>query len=242
MGKPILLIVDDEAKIRNGIYTYIHLNAEWLGNIYTAENGEEALEMIYKYRPDVMLLDVQMPVKNGFEVMAEAIAAKVCPKTIILSGYDEFEYAQKAIRLGALDYILKPCRPDEIIKKIKEVLNIKEEESPGEGDEEETNPIIEAAKRYITEHYKEDLSLAMVAENAKVTAPYISTLFTKYEHCGFIEYLNQYRVERAKLFLRDYGLKTYEVAYKVGFKDEKYFSKVFKKITGMSPSEFRKTI
>lgn len=74
-----------------------------------------------------------------------------------------------------------------------------------------------------------------------MTPPYISTLFTKYEHCGFVEYLNQYRVERAKLFLRDYGLKTYEVAYKVGFKDEKYFSKVFKKITGMSPSEYRKS-
>ena len=73
-----------------------------------------------------------------------------------------------------------------------------------------------------------------------VTPPYLSTLFTKYENCGFIDYLNQFRVERAKMFLHDYGLKTYEVAYKVGFQDEKYFSRVFKRITGKSPSEYRK--
>lgn len=238
MGKPTLLIADDEAKIRNGIYTYIHLNADWLGEIYTVENGEEALEMIYKYKPDVMLLDVQMPVKNGFEVMTEAIAAKVCPKTIILSGYDEFKYAQKAIRLGAIDYILKPCRPDEIVKKIREVLNFEEEEAP----EDESNPIVEAAKKYIMEHYEEEISLAMVAESTKVTSSYLSTLFTRYENCGFVDYLNQFRIERAKMFLGDYGLKTYEVAYKVGFRDEKYFSKVFKKVTGMNPSEYRKTL
>ncbi len=238
MGKPSLLIADDEAKIRNGIYTYIRLNADWLDNIYLADNGEEALELIYKYEPDVMLLDVQMPVKDGFEVMSEAIAAKVCPKTIILSGYDEFKYAQKAIRYGAVDYILKPCRPDDIIKKIKEVLNLEEDHGP----QEETNSIVEAAKKYITEHYEEEITLAMVAQNAKVTSPYLSTLFARYEKCGFVDYLNQFRVERAKMYLGEYGIKTYEVAHKVGFLDEKYFSKVFKKVTGMCPSEYKKTL
>jgi len=231
-----LLIADDEPKVRNGMYTYLKLNAEWL-DIYLAENGEEALNIIYKYKPDVMLLDIHMPIKDGFEVMTEAIAAKVCPKTIILSGYDEFKYAQKAIRLGAVDYILKPCRPDEIVKKIKEILAIREEIFS----EEEFNPIVEAAKKYIAEHYDEEITLAKVAEKASVTSPYLSALFTKYEKCGFVDYLNNYRIERAKMYLSNYGIKTYQVAYKVGFKDEKYFSKQFKKVTGMSPSEYRKT-
>ncbi len=241
MHKPKLLIVDDEAKIRNGIFTYISHNATWLGEIYQAENGEEALHMIYQYEPDIMLLDVQMPVKDGFDVMEEAVRSGVCPKTIILTGHDEFKYAQKALRLGAVDYILKPCRPGDIVQKMKELLSITEVEEPDVMKyREEANPIIEAAKKYIMDHYDQGLSLAEVADKVKVTPPYLSTLFTKYENCGFIDYLNQFRVERAKMFLHDYGLKTYEVAYKVGFQDEKYFSRVFKRITGKSPSEYRK--
>ncbi|MDD2968844.1 MAG: response regulator [Lachnospiraceae bacterium] len=241
MNRPKLLIVDDEAKIRNGIYTYISHNAAWLGEIYQAENGEEALKIIYKYEPDMMLLDVQMPIKDGFDVMEEAVKSGVCPKTIILTGHDEFKYAQKALRLGAVDYILKPCRPGDIVQKMKEILSITEVVEPDtDQDKEDVNPIIDAAKKYIMDHYDQTLSLAEVADKVKVTPPYLSTLFTRYENCGFIDYLNQFRVERAKMFLHDYGLKTYEVAYKVGFQDEKYFSRVFKRITGKSPSEYRK--
>ncbi len=235
MAKMTLLIVDDEAKIRNGMYTYLKIHAEWLQEIYTAENGKEALDIIFKYKPTVMLLDVQMPMKNGFEVMTESIRAGLCPKTIILSGYDEFKYAQTALRLGAVDYILKPCRPQDILEKIGHILKISKP-----GTEEEKNPIIGEAKKYLIEHYEEDISLAMVAEAVKVTPSYLSTLFSKYEKCGFIDYLNQYRIEQAKIFLSDTGLKTYEVAFQTGFRDEKYFSKVFKKITGLNPSEYRR--
>lgn len=240
MSKTTLLIVDDEAKIRNGMYTYLKIHADWLQEIYTAENGKEALDIIYKYKPTIMLLDVQMPMKDGFEVMTESIRADVCPKTIILSGYDEFKYAQSALRLGAVDYILKPCRPKDIMDKISSILKV-DMDSLGSDQLEEHNPIIEEAKKYLIEHYEEDISLALVAEVVKVTPSYLSTLFTKYEKCGFIDYLNQYRVEQAKIFLSDTGLKTYEVAFRVGFRDEKYFSRVFKKITGLNPSEYRKS-
>ena len=236
MIKKSLLIVDDESKIRNGIYTYLSLHADWLDPIYLAENGEEAKELIFKYKPDAMLLDVQMPVMDGFEVMTAAVNANICPKTIILSGYDEFKYAQNALRLGAVDYILKPCRPTDILKKLCEILEVEEQE---ETDEKEHHPIIEVTKKYLKEHYEEDISLVLLADMTKVTPAYLSRLFTKHEKCGFIDYLNQLRVEQAKIFLTDLGLKNYEVAYRVGFRDEKYFAKVFKKITGLSPSEFR---
>lgn len=238
MSKVTLLIVDDEAKIRNGMYTYLKIHADWLREIYTAENGKEALDIIFKYKPTVMLLDVQMPMKNGFEVMTESIRAEVCPKTIILSGYDEFKYAQAALRLGAVDYILKPCRPQDILDKIRHISGVDKLETEKE---EGHNPIIEEAKKYLMEHYEEDILLATVAEAVKVTPCYLSTLFSKYENCGFVDYLNQYRIEQAKIFLSDTGLKTYEVAFRTGFRDEKYFSKVFKKITGLNPSEYRKS-
>ena len=112
-----LLIADDEDMIRNGIAKYIKLHTDRYETIYLAKNGQEALDIIYRHKPDIMLLDVQMPHKDGIEVMQEAYRAGVLPCTIILSGYDEFRYAQQAIRLGARDYLLKPSRSSDILKK-----------------------------------------------------------------------------------------------------------------------------
>lgn len=243
MKKRTLLIVDDEAKIRNGILTYLRVHAGFLTEIYEAENGVQALDIIYKQRPDAMLLDVQMPEKDGFQVLKEAIQTNVCPKTIILSGYDEFKYAQSALRMGVVDYILKPCRPTEIVEKLKQIFEIcNEAEEKESEDEEQRNHVIEAAKEYMRQHYEEELTLVSVAEQVKVSPSYLSSLFSKYEQCGFVDYLSNYRIEQSKMYLHDAGMKTYEVAYKVGFRDEKYYSKVFKKLTGASPSEYRKSL
>ena len=91
-----LLIADDEDMIRNGIAKYIKLHTDRYETIYLAKNGQEALDIIYRHKPDIMLLDVQMPHKDGIEVMQEAYRAGVLPCTIILSGYDEFRYAHPA--------------------------------------------------------------------------------------------------------------------------------------------------
>lgn len=243
-----LLIVDDEDNIRTGIETYLRLNSKLIDNIYTARNGTEALEHIIKYKPDLMLIDVQMPYKDGLTVMKEARSAGICPKTIILSGYDEFQYAQKALRYGASDYLLKPCRPTEILTKLESLIEVKEskeEASIGSVDkniEKQANRFVDIAVEYINEHYMEDLTLTIVSERVGVTSAYLSTLFSQTLNCGFIDFLNKVRIDRACNYLYNCQLKTYEVAYKVGFHDEKYFTKVFKKITGMNPSQFRKTL
>jgi two-component system response regulator YesN len=244
-----LLIVEDEDNIRNGIETYIRLNSKCIDKIYTASNGSEALEKIYEYKPELMLIDVQIPHKDGLTVMKEAKAAGVCPKTIILSGYDQFEYAQKAIRYGALDYLLKPSRPTDILSKIENLIPEKEREDKKEVTQEgkdykekQVNRFVTMAVDYINENYMSDLTLKVVADQVGVTSAYLSTLFTQTLDCGFIDYLNQIRIDRACNFLHDNQLKTYEVAYKVGFHDEKYFTKVFKKILGLSPSQYRKTM
>lgn len=237
-----LLIADDEDVIRNGIAKYVQLHTDRFDKIYLASNGQEAIEAIFRDKPDIMLLDVQMPLKDGIEVMQEAKRAGIMPCTLILSGYDEFRYCQQAIRYGARDYLLKPVRSSDILQKINEAADalfgiekVKVEKETGE-----KNRLVELAKEYMAEHYFENLTLVNVAQKVGITAGYLSTLFSQKVDKGFVDYLNELRIDHACTYLQQDYLKTYEIAYKVGFNDEKYFSKVFKKITGQSPSEYRK--
>ena len=124
-----LMIVDDEEEIRNGIQNVIQWEANDIIVCGEAANGKEALKLIEELSPDVLLLDIRMPVMGGIELL-ETIASKNLPvKSIILSGYDDFSYAQNALKLGASDYLLKPCRPEEIIKTVLKVKNIIEDEN-----------------------------------------------------------------------------------------------------------------
>lgn len=237
-----LLIADDEDVVRNGLEKYIRLHTERFEKIYTAENGEQALEIILRYKPELMLLDVQMPVLSGIDVMKEAKKAGCLPATIIFSGYDEFAYAQEALRQGAKDYLLKSCRSSDILKRIHELaddLLAENGDSEKAGNFAEKTNLIGRAKEYIDEHYYENISQIQVADVIGITPGYLSTLFTKNVGCGFTDYLNQVRIHHACAYLRQNLLKTYEIAFKVGYRDEKYFSKVFKKLTGVSPKEYR---
>lgn len=238
-----LLIVDDEDTIRNGIAKYIQLHTDRFDQICTASNGEEAVEIIFRSKPDIMILDMQMPIMDGIEVMREAERAGILPYTLVLSGYDEFRYCQQALRLGARDYLLKPVRSSDILNMVheaadelfgKDTLSIQEIAG-------EKNKLVEIAREYVQEHYFEKISLTDVADKIGVTPGYLSTLFQKQLDKGFIDFLNEVRIERACTYLQQNYLKTYEIAYKVGFNDEKYFSKVFKKLKGCSPSEYKKT-
>jgi two-component system response regulator YesN len=254
-NKVRLLIAEDEETIRRSIKNFIKNNTHYIDEIFEASNGQEALDCIYRYRPHIMFLDIQMPVKDGLTVMKEATAAGVCPKTIILSGHSEFEYVQQALRCKAVDYLLKPCRSTEILQKVEAIarkefddfsaMNTPEHSAgtahSGQADVH-TNRLVNAAMDYMNDHYPEDLTLPLVADIIGVTASYLSTLFSHTLGCGFVDCLNKIRIERSCDYFIDDRLKNYEVAYHVGFHDEKYFSNVFKKLKGVSPSEYRNTL
>lgn len=237
-----LLIADDEDMIRRGTAKYIRLHTDRFEKIYEAENGQEAIDCILKYQPDILLLDVQMPLKNGIDVMRAADKAGLHPVTVILSGYDEFRYAQQAIKYGAKEYLLKPARAADILACLDRLADEYFGKTTGQAAEDtkdQTSYLIKEAREYIAEHYFENLALGDVAEHVGISGGYLSTLFMQQLGCGFVEYLNEIRIDRSCSYLEQNYLKTYEIAYKVGFRDEKYFSRVFKKIKGMSPKEYR---
>jgi two-component system response regulator YesN len=231
-GRVKLLIADDEENARNGLARYVEANSRVVGKVYVAGDGQEALDAILRHHPDVVVIDVRMPLMSGLDVIREAQRAGVSPNVIVLSGYDEFRYAQQAIRLGVSDYLLKPFRPTDLLPMIERLA--------GAGDGERRHGLVHMACDYIDEHYMEDLSLKVVAGYVGITPTYLSTLFTQCLGQGFVSRLNAVRVQRACAYLRDRRMKTYEVAFKVGFHDEKYFTKVFKKVMGVAPAQYRK--
>lgn len=113
-----VLVADDEEFIRKGIIAVISkMNYEM--DFTEATNGEEAVTAIEKSRPDIVLLDIKMPLMNGIEVLESCRKNNLEAKFVIISGYSEFDFAQKALNLGADGYVLKPIDPE----KIEEVLN-----------------------------------------------------------------------------------------------------------------------
>ncbi len=238
-----LLIAEDEDPIRKGVVKYIQLHTDRFSNIYEAENGQEAVDLLLKHQPDMLLLDMQMPLKGGMDVMREAEKAGIYPITIVLSGYDEFKYAQQAIKFGAKEYLLKPVRAAEILSLLNRLADEYIETAGYTGKERDAvpeNPLVRLAKEYIEEHYAEDLSLAEISEELGISKGYLSTMFKSSLGCGFVDFLHQVRIDHACCYLEQNYLKNYEIAYKVGFRDEKYFSRIFKKMKGVSPREYRR--
>lgn len=132
-----ILIVEDEVKIRTGMSKLISEHTEHTV-VGEARNGKEGLELIRGLRPELVISDIRMPVMGGLEMLEEVKRLGIRCHFIVLSGYSEFEYAQKALRYGVDDYLLKPLAPedvtsllDKIQAKIDEETQITEQSTEG---------------------------------------------------------------------------------------------------------------
>ena len=154
----------------------------------------------------------------------------------------EAENGQEALKFGAKDYFLKPMRAADILECLNRLADeyIGADKAGSDRGRENVNPFVKEAVDYIREYYMQEISLSEIAQKLGISASYLSTLLNQGLGCGFTDYLNQVRIERACCYLEQNYLKNCEIAYKVGFRDEKYFSKVFKKIKGISPKDYRK--
>jgi two-component system response regulator YesN len=141
-----LMLVDDEEDVREGVVQEINWQAYGFEVVDKAENGQEALELMEKHVPDIVVTDIQMPFMNGLQ-MAELVRQKYpMTKIIILTGHDEFEYAQKAVKLHIDEYVLKPFSSQELLQAILKVKNRMDEEIAQKED-----------MQILKEHYRESL-------------------------------------------------------------------------------------
>lgn len=116
-----MIVAEDEQSFREGILTLVDWKMYGIEIVGEAENGKQALEMIHNDPPDLLLTDIRMPFLNGLDLIREAKAAGYEFHSVLLTGYNEFEYAKEAIKLGVSDYLLKPCMPHDIIRVIMDI-------------------------------------------------------------------------------------------------------------------------
>lgn len=122
-----VVIADDEMIIREGIRESIDWESLGMEVVAEAEDGEEALEAAIMHQADLLLVDLNMPIMNGIQLMGELRERQLPCRIVIVTGHDEFQYAQKAIRFGVEDYILKPIDPDLLmaaLRKIREQIEL----------------------------------------------------------------------------------------------------------------------
>lgn len=261
-----LLIVDDESLTR----LYIRQNISKLDEKWEmageASDGAEALQFLASNKVDLVITDIRMPVMDGLELCAKMYHKYPGQRTVILSGYDEFSYAQQAIRYGVDDYLLKPVVEEELQAALqKAAANIGKdagrlkahvftEESPlkTSGSSlingrqlEPSDPAIEQtvvnfALDYINCHYCEPISLVQLAEHAGVTSNYLSSIFHKQVGESYIKYLTRVRMEQAaKLLKAKPPEKISKVSEKIGYVSVKHFLNVFKQHFNCTPGEYR---
>ena len=267
-----VVIIDDEPIIVEGLGKSV----DWyqFGCVVAgmAGSGEEGIRLIREVKPDIIFTDIRMPCMDGLTMIAAIRSEFPGTQIAILTGYRDFDYAQRAIRLGVTRFLLKPSKMNEI----REALSVMTErlkergekgtdspedwgserkgETPQEPVEEEEKDraakeegaenaagsfLVKNAVSYIEEHCSDKLKLSDVADQVYVSQWHLSKLLNRYLGQNFSEILNGIRIEKAKEMLKDPALRIGDIAEKVGFSDMAHFSRVFKKVVGISANEYR---
>lgn len=258
-----LIVVDDEKPIRDGLekFHWDRLGFECAG---VAANAAQALALAERVRPDVVLSDIKMPGVSGIELAAALRTILPMTKVLLISGHRDFELARQAIHEAVYDYILKPIdqkQLEQIFIRLRTQLDNAQtqQDTVNSGrDDDETrhgqNPVvirdfqvpaalaIHKAMRFLEDNFAHSFTMEEVAKMVGLSPAYFSERFKQIAGMNYIDYLTMTRMERAKQLLRDPKYKVQDVASRVGYIDPKYFTSAFKKFSGKTPLEFRRSL
>jgi two-component system, response regulator YesN len=244
-----ILVCEDEPKLLANLKNKIERSLPEFEVVATAEDGYTAAALLADKAVDVLVTDIRMPGLNGLELIKLVADRHPRVKTVVISGYDEFDYAQRAIRYGSLDYILKPVTTgqlEETFTRVRMQLEKSdvglEKLSCGLDRDRFYSPktVVSVVQGYIQGNYMRDISVDSLSRHFHVTPSYLCKVFAKYAGIAPSKYITSIRIEIAKsLFAQNPSLLVREVGELVGYPDQCYFSRVFKNATGTSPEAFR---
>lgn len=242
-----VVIIEDEYYVRKGMIQTIPwstLNCKIVGE---ASNGKEGIKVVEKLKPNIVITDIEMPVISGIEMMRILRRNGCIAHFIFLTAHQKFTYVHEALKMEVVDYLLKPVNHDELAKSIQKIgdrfyrnnIQALTKESEDEDNIQANNIYIKRAILYVRNNYTKDISVTTVSQYLAISEAYFCRLFKKETGFTFWQYLTNYRIHVATGLLYNFPLKIYEVANQVGFADTNYFSVVFKKIMGVTPTEYQ---
>ncbi|MDE6425847.1 MAG: response regulator [Ruminococcus sp.] len=247
-----VLLVEDDSTLR---FIYSKMKT-WTECGFTiakqASNGKDALEILKKHTFDLIFTDIRMPFVDGIEMLRKLAASDNKIPVIFASSYDEFEYARQGLILGAFDYLLKPV--DE--KKLAQVLERLKEHIEATAQEEkidesvlevfrqleidpDSSPFVHNCASYFSKHFGEVFTIDDIAVEQGYSKDYFGKIFKKHFNMTFNEVYSRIKVAYAIKLLRTGNYKAYEISDILGYASVDYFTKIFKEITGETPSRFK---
>jgi len=250
-----LLVAEDELIERKVLCKTLQKYLGDLITLYEAKNGREAIEIFEREKPQVAVLDIEMPGATGLDVARKIRETDKHCAILFLTGFDKFSYARQAISVRAMDYLLKPYNEQELVFAVEEAIRQVSAQVPPrpapapspaaepvrrEEDEDVRTTLIRAEiSSFIEAHYREDISMQDAAATLRYSDAYFCKLFKQCFKVNFSAYLNEFRVNKARQLILDPRLSLKDVGAAVGYSDANYFTRVFKRLTGQTPSEYR---
>lgn len=248
-----VLLVEDDAAMRF-IYSKMKTWSE-CGFTIAAEatNGKHALKILEKQTFDLIFTDIRMPFIDGIELLRKLADMGNTIPLIFASSYDEFEYARQGLILGAFDYLLKPVDQknlhDVLLRVKKRIDEMQSNDNKIDdsvrgimddlGVSAEENKFIAQVAIYSSAHYGELFSVDDIAEAHGYSKDYFAKLFKQHFGITFHDFYSKLKIAYAKELLRTGNYKTYEISDILGYSSVDYFTKVFKEITGLTPSKYK---
>ena len=249
-----VILIDDEEVAVNALRRRVDWKKYGADEVYTASSAGQARELFQEKTIDVMLSDIEMPQGGGLELFEWVKTYYPVVECVFVTCHPEFDYVRKALQLGSADYILKPIdyeELDEVLSRLVERVRHRHrvEAIPpevmgrvaDERDEREKQDIVGTVKRYVREHIQEDIYIADIAKQVYINEQYLMRTFKKITGISILEFITNERVWLAKELLAktDYPVK--QVADSVGYGNYSYFTKLFKRNTGLTPQAYRQT-
>lgn len=237
-----ILIADDEHIILEGLRSLYDWESNGYEIVAVATDGLNTVNLALKTKPHIILLDINMPLLNGFEVLEKLTSELPNTKFIIISGYDDYKLLRMALKFHAFDYLLKPLHPEDLAATLQnareEIFSQKISKVQPHKNKQDT-PLFEQMTEYIDDHLSEKISLTLLSEHFNLNPDYISSYFKKKNGMNFSDYLNSRRIAKAKTLLQTTDLNIGCISERVGFSDYRYFNKVFQNYLHVTPSQYR---
>ncbi|MDV4150338.1 response regulator [Clostridium sp. AL.422] len=240
------IVAEDEYLIRQNLIKKIEALSIPLELVGEANNGDEAIKLVNELCPSIVITDIKMPGSDGLSLIKYIYHNYPYIKILVLSGYDDFNYAKTALKYDAKDFLLKPVKIDELNSSLQNILVILDSENkendyfsvdPHKLKPEDLGALLE---KYILNNYSSIDSIYDISDKFGFTNEYLIKILKKFTGDTPNKYLTKIRINKAKqLLINNPELEIKNICELVGYKDASYFSKVFKSNVGVYPSDFR---